>query len=81
MEDITKTIFNPADGFRYTITLPGELWKVHRFKVFRSLCKKLHNGEITYLTDLKYPWLKVETKKISSSLDDIVKRDEVLSNN
>lgn len=81
MPEITRCVFNPADGFRYTLTLPEAHWGIYKERKFKSLCKQLRNGEIRLLTDFDYPWLDIRVEKISGSIDDIVRKDEILSNN
>jgi len=81
MPDLTRSVFNPADGFRYTLILTADNWGVYKERKFKSLCKQLRNGQIRLLTDLDYPWLEIQVRKISGTIDDIVRKDEVLSDN
>jgi hypothetical protein len=82
MSDFIKKVFNPADGFLYTLKLKHEDWKAYREMKMKSLSYKLKNGMVKYLTDLDYSWLEVEIEKISVSIDDIITEgNEIFSNN
>lgn len=82
MSDFIRKVFNPADGFLYTLTLRSEDWKRYREMKMRSISYKLKNGLVKYVSDIDHDWLDIHIEKISQSLDELItNQNEIFSNN